>query len=38
MARRYLQDAINPLLDAIACVKAGQWETLDYRGTWGVEG
>ena len=22
----------------IACVKAGQWETLDYRGTWTVEG
>ena len=22
----------------IACVKAGQRETLDYRGTWGVEG
>lgn len=22
----------------IACVKAGQWATLDYRGTWGVEG
>ena len=22
----------------IVCVKAGQWETLDYRGTWGVEG
>jgi len=22
----------------ILCVKAGQWETLDYRGTWTVEG
>lgn len=22
----------------ILCVKAGQWETLDYRGTWSVEG
>lgn len=22
----------------IVCVKAGQWATLDYRGTWGVEG
>ena len=22
----------------IVCVKAGQWETLDYRGTWSVEG
>lgn len=22
----------------IMCVKAGQWETLDYRGTWTVEG
>ena len=38
MARRYLQDAINPLLDASALPTAGQWETLDYRGTWGVEG
>jgi hypothetical protein len=22
----------------ILCVKAGQWETLDYRGTWTAEG
>ena len=22
----------------IICVTAGKWETLDYRGTWGVEG
>ena len=22
----------------IVCVKAGQWETLDYRGTWTAEG
>lgn len=22
----------------VACVKAGQWEVLDYRGTWTVEG
>jgi hypothetical protein len=22
----------------IVCITAGQWETLHYRGTWGVEG
>ncbi len=22
----------------IVCITAGQWETLNYRGTWGVEG
>lgn len=30
-------DAIGEYVHII-CAKAGQWETLDYRGTWGVEG
>ena len=37
-AGKYLTaDAVGEYVH-IACVKAGQWETLDYRGTWGVEG
>ena len=35
---KYLSaDAVGEYL-YIACVKAGQWETLNYRGTWTVEG
>lgn len=30
-------DAIGEYVHII-CAKAGQWETLDYRGTWSVEG
>lgn len=30
-------DAVGEYVHII-CAKAGQWETLDYRGTWGVEG
>lgn len=30
-------DAIGEYVHVI-CAKAGQWETLDYRGTWTVEG
>ena len=30
-------DAIGEYVHVI-CAKAGQWATLDYRGTWGVEG
>lgn len=30
-------DAAGEYLD-IVCITAGQWETLNYRGTWGVEG
>jgi hypothetical protein len=30
-------DAIGEYVHII-CAKAGQWETLDYRGTWTVEG
>lgn len=26
------------LADITVCITAGQWETLNYRGTWGVEG
>jgi hypothetical protein len=37
-AGKYIEaDAVGEYVH-IACVKAGQWETLDYRGTWGVEG
>ena len=35
-ALRKLLDAVGEYVD-IACVKAGQWETLAYRGTWTVE-
>jgi hypothetical protein len=35
---KYIEaDAVGEYVH-IACVKAGQWETLDYRGTWTVEG
>ena len=30
-------DAVGEYVHII-CAKAGRWETLDYRGTWGVEG
>ncbi len=37
-AGKYIEaDAVGEYVH-IACVKAGQWETLDYRGTWTVEG
>ena len=37
-AGKYLSaDAVGEYLH-IMCVKAGQWETLEYRGTWSVEG
>ena len=37
-AGKYIEaDAVGEYVH-IACVKAGQWETLDYRGTWAVEG
>ena len=37
-AGKYIEaDAVGEYVD-IACVKAGQWETLAYRGTWAVEG
>ena len=37
-AGKYISaDAVGEYVH-IACVKAGQWENLDYRGTWGVEG
>jgi hypothetical protein len=36
-AGKYIEaDAVGEYVD-IACVKAGQWETLAYRGTWTVE-
>ena len=35
---KYIEaDAVGEYVH-IACVKAGQWETLAYRGTWTVEG
>lgn len=35
---KYIEaDAVGEYVH-IACVKAGQWETLSYRGTWSVEG
>ena len=35
---KYIEaDAVGEYVHII-CAKAGQWETLDYRGTWGVEG
>lgn len=37
-AGKYIEaDAVGEYVH-IACVKAGQWETLAYRGTWTVEG
>jgi len=37
-AGKYIEaDAVGEYVH-IMCVKAGQWETLDYRGTWTVEG
>jgi len=37
-AGKYIEaDAVGEYVH-ILCVKAGQWETLDYRGTWTVEG
>lgn len=37
-AGKYIEaDAVGEYVH-IACVKAGQWETLGYRGTWSVEG
>lgn len=37
-AGKYIEaDAVGEYVH-IACFKAGQWETLDYRGTWTVEG
>lgn len=37
-AGKYISaDAVGEFVH-IACVKAGQWETLGYRGTWTVEG
>ena len=37
-AGKYIEaDAVGEYVH-IVCVKAGQWETLDYRGTWTVEG
>ena len=37
-AGKYIEaDAVGEYVH-IACVKAGQWKTLDYRGTWTVEG
>ena len=37
-AGKYIEaDAVGEYVH-IACVKAGQWETLAYRGTWSVEG
>jgi hypothetical protein len=37
-AGKYIEaDAIGEYVH-IMCFKAGQWETLDYRGTWTVEG
>ena len=37
-AGKYIEaDAVGEYVHVV-CVKAGQWETLDYRGTWTVEG
>jgi hypothetical protein len=37
-AGKYIEaDAVGEYVHII-CAKAGQWETLDYRGTWTVEG
>lgn len=37
-AGKYISaDAVGEYVH-ILCAKAGQWETLDYRGTWSVEG
>ena len=37
-AGKYIEaDAVGEYVHII-CAKAGQWETLDYRGTWSVEG